>query len=278
MAFRVDNNDEPFVQIGGGFFVNPDEERGIPLPYTVIDEEGDPVRVLFQWRYEDDPDFVDLGTTDPDELAMLIDDPAFVSEKRICTPFPAIARGHAFPVDATHVRLPELVQGESRVLASGLEFRDLQLLRPFSEPKRLAVTWDDNPLNAPIAALPLGDGRTALVLDADGTNASRLLEVNLATGAVGVVASNFMGAPTAMALEADESSALVATDLGGSWQLLRVDLESGAVRVLLSADAMRPLGPLRSVVSLGSGAALATAEDALWRLDWIDPANPRTPQ
>jgi hypothetical protein len=49
-AFRVDNNEVPVLQLGEGLFANPDELRGIPIPFAVRDAEGDAVRVLFQWR------------------------------------------------------------------------------------------------------------------------------------------------------------------------------------------------------------------------------------
>ncbi len=293
-VFAVDNNAQPFVTLGGGLFTNPDTLRGIPLPYKVIDEEGDLVRVLFQWRLPTDPDFEDLGTTDPDELAMWIEDPAYVREKQICTPFPSFARGHAFPVDATHLRLPELVQDESYILANesfiltksdvqpdgeptnGVEGRDLELLRPHAEPEALAATWNSNPLNGPVAAIPLGAGLAALVLDDTGSGSS-LLEVVLATGEVErTVASGLMGIPTALAFEAERESVLVATDLGDAWQLFGVDLASGAVSTLFPTGAGSPTAPLRAIAPLGSDAALATAGDALWRLDWSDPANART--
>src|SRR5262249_8921059 len=127
-----------------------DDRRGIAIPFTVIDEESDPVRVLFQWRRQSQPGFPPLGTKDPDELARLLQDPAFVREKQICAPFPAYVCGHASAVDATHVRLPELQQGESRVLANGgLEFRHLELLRPTTI-AGLASTWSQNPLSQPV--------------------------------------------------------------------------------------------------------------------------------
>ncbi len=266
--FRVDNNDAPIIQLGEGSLVaNPDDRRGIPIPYTVIDDEGDPVRVLFQWRRQSEPGFPALGTTDPIELARLVEDPSFVREKHICMPFPAYSTGRAMHIDATHVRLPEVQQSESRLLANGgMEFRVLELLRPASV-ARLASTWSQNRLSRPTAALPLGDGITALVLDGIGST-SRLLEVDLATGAARTIAAGLAGLPTALAVDADEKRALVATDFGGEWQLFAVDLESGTPTSLITRGATGPVGPLRGLLLVGDKAALATAANSLWRLDW----------
>ena len=135
---------------------------------------------------------------------------------------------------------------------------------------RLASTWGQgqNRLSEPMAALPLGDGITALVLDGVG-NTSRLLEVDLATGTVvRTITAGLAGLPTALALDVNEKRALVATDLGLAWQLFGVDLGSGTPTALIAAGATGPVGPVRGVLPIGANAALATVGNSLWRLDW----------
>ena len=51
--FSVDNNAAPIVQFDTGpVILNPDKRRGIPIPFRLIDEEGDRVDVVLQWRRE----------------------------------------------------------------------------------------------------------------------------------------------------------------------------------------------------------------------------------
>ncbi|MEM7201310.1 MAG: VCBS repeat-containing protein [Planctomycetota bacterium] len=273
----VDNNDEPQALIEGvALGLNPNARRGLPIPYGVIDDEGDPVRVLFQWRLEGHGGFPPLDVDNPDELAARLEDPAYRRAKQICSRFPAVATGHARPVDATRVELPELRAAAAQVLASSVESRQLQLLRD-SVPTALAATWTQaQPLNAPAAALALGDGLTALVLDRAAGATTRLLEIELATGGVlQELATGLLGEPTAFTLDARGGTALVATDTAGAWRLFRVDLETGAVTTPFDAGVGTPRGPLRALVARGAGTALATAADGLWNLDWRTPGNPR---
>ncbi|MCA8973621.1 MAG: hypothetical protein KDC98_02820, partial [Planctomycetes bacterium] len=269
-SFRVDNNDAPVMEVGAAFVSTSDDDRGVPIPFNVIDPESDQVRIMFQWRRESEAAFPPLGTNDPAELLLRMQDPAFIRDKHICTEFPAFARGAAVPVDDTRVRLPELLLGESSVLADGVAARELELLRP-QPPAGLAATWGQpSRLAMPIAAVPLDQGLTALVLDSVAGGAS-LLEIELATGELlRTVASGLPGVPTALALQRDGESALVATDSGG-WQLIRVPLDGGATTTLIAAGAggaSQPTGRLRDVLALGRDAALATSGDAVWRLDW----------
>jgi hypothetical protein len=190
-----------------------------------------------------------------------------VRDKQICRPFPATRAGHAVVVDATHVRLPELAQGESRLLHGGMEFRQLELLRP-TRIAGLGATWPQNPLALPVAALPLGNGVTALVLDGQGS-ASRLVEVDLATGvAVRTLAQGTAGLPTALALDHDGQRVLFATDLGGSWKVFEVDLETGAVSQRVGGAATTTGGALRALLPEAATTALATAGNSVWRFDW----------
>ena len=156
--FRVDNNEEPIVQLDSGPLIqNPDERRGIPIPFRVIDEEGDLVEVIFQWRREGE-EFPSLdrdgdGKVENAEVDEILADPVLRQEHHVCTPYPHYAKGRVVPVDEDTVRLPELASSESWILASGLEGRTLELLRPSSIPAPITPTWRSNPLVSPIAAL-----------------------------------------------------------------------------------------------------------------------------
>ncbi len=248
---------------------NPDERRGIPVPFRVFDEEGDRVEVIFQWRREGE-EFPPLLES---EIDAVLADPVLRREKHICTEYPRFAHGLVVPIDATTVRLPELARGESWILASGIVGRTLELLRPSSIPEPITPMWTSNPLVSPIAALHVDDGLTALVLDAPGNG--RLREIELATGAiVHEIATLGPGAPSAMALERGEKAVLVATELSGVWRIERVELASGAITGLIVSDGSQP-GPVRGIASLGTNAAVFTAGSALLLLDYRDPLAPQ---
>ena len=46
---------------------NPDERRGIPVPFQVFDDEGDQVEVIFQWRREGE-EFPELAESEIDAV------------------------------------------------------------------------------------------------------------------------------------------------------------------------------------------------------------------
>jgi hypothetical protein len=174
-------------------------------------------------------------------------------------------------VDATTIRLPELALGESWVLHAGLAGRTLELLRAPEILEPVTARWIQNPLVAPVAALPLQDGLTALVLEETG----RLREIELATGViVREVAAGFGGIPSALALERGEAGVLVATDLGGISRIERVELASGAATELVAADGSVQ-GPVRGLASLGTEAFVFTAGTALHFVDTRDPPGTR---
>ncbi len=267
VEFSVDNNDEPIVQVDGGFLAaNVDSDGGITVPYVVTDEEADPVRVLFQWRRPGEA-FVPLGTTDPNELLRLLDDPAFIDQKRICVPYDSYIGGYAVPVDPATVRLPSLVTSAAW-LRVALEHREVQFLRSRVQPTGLVAEWSGSPLRAPVGAVPVGDGTRALVLDA-ASGGSVLSEVELSTGVVTRTVATLAGAPSTLAVDADNRQALIGHDTGGRWQLSAVSLDDGSVLATIDGGAgSGPDGAPRSVLPWGPSAALVSADDALWRIDW----------
>ena len=132
-TFGVDNNDVPIVQIDEAFLLTEDQVRGIPLSYRVLDSEGDPVRVVLQWRREDEADFPDLGTSDVAALTELLRDPDYRREKQVCSPYARFARGRIEPIDATRARLPELLAEGAWLLPGGVEGLELELLHALLE-------------------------------------------------------------------------------------------------------------------------------------------------
>lgn len=278
-ALRVDNDSVPLADLGDEFLVNPDDRRGIPVPVGITDD-GDQVRVLLQWRSDDQAGFPPLTTSDatgpggppvtsdPDELAEWCKDPAFLRARQICLPFPAFATGTCVPRAVDRLRIEELANRAARVLNLGIADQHIELMRQ-RRFQPLAASWTTNPTNAPVAVRPLGDGISALVLDGPNGNA-RLVELDLARGTITrVLAQNLTGSPTALAVDPAEREALVATDAGGVWRLFAVRLDqqpATALEVLTGSSA--PQGPLRSLLVLGAGTAAATAEDSVWRLRW----------
>jgi hypothetical protein len=83
--FHIDNNEEPIVQLFTELVLsNPDERRGIPVPFKVFDEESDLVEVILQWRRPDE-DFPGLPG-DPAALDALLADPVQRAAHHVCTP------------------------------------------------------------------------------------------------------------------------------------------------------------------------------------------------
>src|SRR5262245_9848182 len=274
--FRVDNNQPPIVQLDSGpLILNPDERRGIPIPFRVIDEEGDLVEVIFQWRHEGE-EFPSLdrdgdGKIENAEVDEILADRSLRQQFHVCTEYPHFAQGRVVPIDENTVRLPELASSESWILASGIVGKKLELLRPSSIPAPITPTWRENPLVSPIAALPVGDGLTALVLDIPGNG--RLREIDLATGKVVREIATLPGIPSTMAFEKREKAVLVALDDSGTWRIERVELASGATTELIVSDGAEP-APVRGIASLGTNAAVFTAGSSLFHLDYRDPLAP----
>ncbi len=262
--FRIDNNAAPIIQFdSGALLANPDERRGIPIPYRVIDEESDQVEVIFQWRREGEA-YPPLPTENA-SLDVILADPDLRREHHICTEAPRYARGRAIPIDETTVRFPELAQQESWIVARGLVGGTLELLRAS---QFLESSWATNPLDTPVAALPLGDGLTALVLDGTGNGGWRVREIELATGEVLSELATGGGTPTAMALTRREKTLFVASS-NGQWTVNRFDLAGGAAvpSGSIVGTSASPDG-IRGLAATSPSTALATVDDNLSRLNF----------
>ncbi len=273
-SFRIDNNSPPIASIGEAeLLLNPDGTRGIPIPYEVFDEEGDEVRVVFQWRGPDES-YPELPESRA-EIEAILADPVARREHRICTPYPSYLGGQAIVLDSTHVRLPELASTASTLVARGIVGREIEFLRPANRFEDVTEGWSSNPLQHPVAALPTDSGIAALVLDVPGSGSWRLRELELSTGEVlRTIASSNAGAPSAMVWERGGSAALIASDVGGAWTLERVPLDGSGAQALFTWDGTVDGGPIRGLASLGTNAALVTVGSSLVRADWTDPSAP----
>jgi hypothetical protein len=275
--FFLDTDQPPEARLLAADFVrNPDQRRGIPIPFEVRDPEGGEVRVFFQWRLSGEP-FPEL----PAERRMveaLLENPALRREKHIATERPVAFEGGLVTVIAPddseqgkRVRLPELASTASSLLAGDLLGKEVEVLRRSRVPREVGQDWD---LRLPRAALPLDDGTRALVLDSPSSGFFRLREIDLASGEVlKSHTTSGAGDPTALAIESGGRTALVAVD-PSDWKLLRVSLGGGQTDRLTSGRDSGEPGPLRCLLALGPKTALATAASAVLRIDTANPGNP----
>ena len=283
--FVVDNNDAPdVVLLNDQVVLNPDTRRGIPIPFLVRDEESDPVRVVLQWR-RPEQDFPALPTTRQEIEAVLLD-PVARRELQICSEYPGGFRGQVRTAQPDTVWLPEIGQRAPAFLAGGLVGRELEILRPRFRFETISNAWKTNKLTYPVATLPLGDGRSALVLDRPAPGTWTLSRIELATGAVEcVVVDSALGDPTALVGEMGTpswpelyDSVLVASHVDGTWRVDRVALGScsttASVTQVALADGSTELGPIRGIASLGRSAAVATVGSSLIRLGYADTTLP----
>lgn len=272
----------PGISIDETALLQSDDQRlGIVVPITVWDADADSVLVMLQWAREGD-EFPVLPS-DLDGLQALLADPEASAALQVASAYPTPIGGKLVPRDDLRVELPELASDRSHLLRSAhspfgdvsqtLTGMQLDVLRASVIPQSVAEDWADNSLNEPVAAVPLGDGRSALVLDRTGSGLSRLREVDLSTGEVIRQLATGVGEPDALALEPGEGAALLAEHFTSGWRVVRVHLESLDQTVL--ADVDTPLGEeVRGLVGLGPGVGLVTAGDALRRVDAFLPGAP----
>ena len=274
-VFRVDNNEAPILQLhADALLANPDSVRGIPVPFTMIDEESDDVTVVFQWRREGEA-FPEL----PDDPAMIEAIAADEGQRRqyhVCAPYPLELEGSATPIDGTHVRLPGFTERYSHIQPNEIAGSEIRFPRAANRFERASAGWSSNPLTHPVAALPSREGTHALILDGAGAAAWRLVEVDLRSGTIDRTIATGGGSPSTFCFGSSESSALIASHLAASWGVDRVDLATGNVTHLVDAgDGQVELGEIRGIESLGSGAALVSVGSSLVRVDWSVPGSPR---
>ncbi|MEW6744286.1 MAG: hypothetical protein AB1486_16150 [Planctomycetota bacterium] len=273
MPFRVDNNREPDVDLNGAAFLsNPDQCRGIPIPFSLADEESDLIRLVFQWRRPDET-YPDLPT-DPLEVEKILADPALRRQMRIATEYEVSVSGRIFPVSPSAVRLPELAAEAATILPRGVEGLELEILRDSSVPRRVAESWQANPLQQPVAVLPVDDGISALVLDFVDAADWRLREIHLGTGRVIRAIASGPGSPDTMTFEPSGNSVLVAVHEGSDWRVYRVGLQNSVVTLLADGSVTSGVANIRGMAPLCGSACLITVGDSLLRLDYANPSLP----
>ena len=267
----IDNNASPTLLVdGSGFFADPDARRGIPVRYRLLDAEGDPLRVVFQWA-KDQASFPALPTT-PAAIDAILASPDLRRQFQIATERPVAYGGRLDPVSSDTVELQELASTANNLLSGFVVGRSLEILSIPSPPAGRASGWSSDPLVAPVAAVPYLEGDHVLVLDRPAPSNWRLRELDLATGSiVRDLASGADGDPSALALSADRTSVLIAADVAGAWTLFEILVADGSRAAFLTADATVPAGTVRGLVSTGHDTALLTVADALVKVDRTPP-------
>ncbi|MBI3846339.1 MAG: VCBS repeat-containing protein [Planctomycetes bacterium] len=280
-CFRVDNNQAPTLLVEGDAFVDDaDARRGVPIPFTVIDPENDPVTVVFQWTRAGEP--FPVLPPDPLTLSRVLANPVDRRRYRIATEAPTSVCGLAVPVDETKLMLPEIASTEAGIRGPGgpgpnLMGRRIELLRSSSVPTPASSSWakqeaGTHSLDHPVAAIPVGVGVRALVLDRSESNAWRLRIIDLATGhARDLVPCSSSGAAQAMTVEKGGRAVLVAeSTIDGGWRVERVVARNGAVSVtpIVESNADVERGDVRGIASLSPRAAVVTVGSSLVRFDY----------
>ena len=268
--FRVDNNAEPIAFVDELIFSeNTDRVRGISIPMTLFDEESDELLVVPQYRATTES-FPTLPCTPCTraEIEALLADPEQRAAYNLGRAFPRTAEGRLVPASADEVRLPELDNSQSWV-APELVGRTLELHRLGTRVRPLQ--WAPAALNQAVAALPLGDGTRALVLDGEG-GGWRLCEFELARGTLLAELASGLGTPTALALDRSERFAFVAS-LAGDWSVSRFDLSAGGAQAAGTIAGSSGDGEgVRGLGAFSAGLALASAGDALLELSFAGSA------
>ena len=268
-VLTVDNNALPAALVNGSaFYATPDQRRGLPLPLRVLDPEGDTVRVVLQWR-------TPFGTfptlpDDPASLTPILASPRQRRVYQIASEAPISFSGPVLPVGPSTARLGQILASQAGILAGGLSWRTLEILRQSPVPASAAAGWSSNPLSSPVGLLSYRDGHTAIVLDSPSAGTWRLREIDLATGADVRDLASGGGSPDAIAYQDVDSTALVATDVAGTWSVRLVDLSDGSTTNLITTNGSTALGAVQSIVSLGASKALLTVGDSPNALVGID--------
>jgi len=267
-----DNNASPRAEIlGATILSNTDSRRGMPIPFSVFDDEGDTAGFVLQWR-EATGTFPTLPT-DISELKTALADSAQRRQLQIASEYRALYVGRAKVLAASlnpngdRVGLPELQSSAAGALATGVIGDQLELLRDPVAPSATGNAWS---LAQPIAALAIDSGPSVLVLDSDVVGMWRLREMDITTGAeLRVVSGGSEGSPFAMDYQRGSSSRVVlAVGDGSTWSVLDVDLADGMVTELLPAASAPITGDVRAIRSLHASAAVLTVDDALVRVDF----------
>lgn len=267
--FRVDNNAAPLLDLDNGLVVfgGDDKVGGIAIPFNVRDAEGDDVRVVFQWRTVGQA-FPALPS-DPAEVFAIQADPQLRAQYHVCSTRESWIEGRVFTVDETHVRLPEIGTAELPLSRNVLAGRPIEFLRNTEQPVEVTAAWSANDLAHVVAAVPVGDGLDALVLEEPGSASWRVRRVALADGTVGAELASGSGMPTALALDARETALFIGSLQGGAWQIQRLDLGTLELGDVASGPELFANGP-RGIAALSAAEAVASVDNSLVRVRFAD--------
>ena len=270
-ALRIDNNTAPLAFLNNDqLLFNPDRRRALPVAVELLDEEGDPVEFLLQWRRTNES-FPALPEA-VEELRSLLEDPVARHALQVCSEAPTsvggLVGGPAAGLDpARFVRLPELGARAAQALAGGIEGRELLLTRP----RRAYESLRAATLQSLVDVVLEAGGESAVVLRASGAVA-RLTRVSLSSGAnLGELAA-LNGTPLALARSPDGAALFVALleHDGGpgavDWSVARVDATSGVT--LGTAGRRSDQSAPRALAAAGPRRAFASVNDELVELDF----------
>lgn len=262
--FRVDNNQAPIIDLDNGLIVYSSDDAlgGIGIPFSVRDAESDKLRIIFQWRRGGES-FVPLPS-DPEQAFAIQDDPALRRQYRVCSVNQDYAEGRVQPVAADRVRLPETGTSKLPISRPLMIGRTIDFLRHAKQAVEVTADWQANSLSHAVAAVPVGDGLDALVLDEPSSASWRLRRVALASGEPGPEIASGAGLPTALSIDMRGETAFVTTWDGGGWDLHRVELADG--NVTTAAGNSAALAGPRGVAALSSVDAVLTVGNELVRV------------
>ena len=208
--FALDNNQAPLATLNGTSFVlNPDLRRGIPIPFTMTDQDNERGDLLAVFQWSTDPSSFPALPERREEIDAILADPAKCDELAIASEWPVFVEGRVLQRTTTErLRLPELASSAATILAGDLAGRDLELLRASRVPVALSHAWE---LDEPLAALPVGDGREVLVFDRNSAATWRLRKFELVSGRLlQTLVEGERGRLSSVAVEPGVRSALVA--------------------------------------------------------------------
>lgn len=267
--FVLDNNVPPSVSIDVvGFALNPDRSRGIPVPFTIDDPEGDEVQVVFQWR--DEAGTFPMLPTTLAGVQSALSDPRLRRDLQIATESPLTYEGRVAQTDgSTTAQLLELSSTHAIVNtrtpdpSDALLGMELEILRHHAIPESASPQWTSGTVGFVVGIAEGPDG-TAHVLENAFTSWG-LRTVDVATGGeVAVLADGESGAGIAMSVVPGSGRLIVLSQqASGFWCLTRVDPFAGTVEPLFTSDASLPPGDARGVLALRGDRALVTVGDSL---------------
>ena len=285
-AFGGDSNSSnqpPRAVLNSDLFVtNADERRGIPIVFTVFDDEGDRCIPVVQWRRENEP-FPALPSA-ADDILNVIEDPMERRRLQICT---ELQREFAGSVERsqspTELVLPELATlAVGPTMTTDLLGSSLRVMRKGTSP--VPVELASAPaIEFAIEALPLpahlrdafpeaenfSDGTHALLLAANKGGGFQLTLLELVSGQTTQLLAG-AGFPVGMSLapasDASEQKLWLCTLQGSTWTAQRFDLATRTLTGSALTDTFSS-SPPRDIAAVSRNTALLTVDRKLMRAD-----------